>query len=142
MNNEWKWLKTIADIPEPKTWDQYEWRGDVYMLSSNVTFEPTDIHIKEDGTIGAYEELNEYCAIGYRPKPIPSDEWIKARLWRLYANDDSLWVNFNLNPDYTHGDDISTEFLVSWAQVRWSRARKWFLSAQWVLKDIHEGYKE
>jgi hypothetical protein len=83
--------------------------------------------------------------ISYRPKPIPSDEWIKARLWNIVA-DSSLWVSFNLNPDYAHGDDISTEFLASWApswaQVRWSRSRNWFLSTQWVLKDIHEGYKE
>ena len=81
MQNEWKQIETVKDIPEPGTWDKYEWRGDIYMISTNEIFTPDYMMMDSNGVIKFRNHDTNYINVRYRPKPFPTDEYIKAHLW-------------------------------------------------------------
>lgn len=75
--NEWKEIKTLADVPEPVTWDQYEWQYQRNDNSQWKNYIPESIRVIKSGLIESWGKN----PLRYRPKPLPSDDWIKARVW-------------------------------------------------------------
>ena len=81
MSNEWKDIKTAEHIPKPETWDQYEWRGDIHMISTNEVFTPVSVIVYFDSEIAFRSCDTAFTCVSYRPKPFPSDEYILSHLW-------------------------------------------------------------
>ena len=86
---EWKDINTVEDIPKPGTWDQYEWRGDIYMIKTAEVFIPKRYIVESNGDI-TFIKAYTYINVSYRPKPYPTDEYIEAHLWET---NHGTWAN-------------------------------------------------